>query len=105
MITEKQKEWLEALKMSPTPPKHDAEYCVYMSRIQKRIERELESLEWLSKNFPQLFLDEKIFIDSEGKFQPHKRFMTLLQIIMNLNPKLKIIFEKDIKNNAEYLMP
>jgi hypothetical protein len=54
MITRKMKEYLESL---PKKPKHDLKYCVYMNRLQKRIDGELERLQWLIRKHPELYLD------------------------------------------------
>lgn len=88
MITDKMKIWLEDL---PEEPVKDVKFCVYMNRIQKRIQRELENFIWLCETFPEIFLDEEVEVnDLSGKIVSHRRLRTLLECIMKLNPEMNI---------------
>jgi len=88
MITEKMIEWLKSL---PDEPVKDVKFCVYMNRIQKRINRELENFLWVCMNFPELFLDEEIEInDLSGKIVSHRRFRKLLVCVKKLNPEMDL---------------
>jgi len=88
MITEKMKKWLESL---PEEPIKDVKFCVYMNRIQKRIDRELENFLWVCKNFPEIFLDEEVEVnDLSGRIVSHRRFKRLLECVLNLNPEMNI---------------
>jgi hypothetical protein len=66
-------------------------YCVYMNRIQKRLERELDSTLWLAVNHPKILLDEeKEYTDSSGKIVCHRRLKKLLLIVKAVNPKVEV---------------
>jgi len=82
------RKWLEsASKERPTGIK----YCVYMNRIQKRIDRELDALLWLAINYPQVFLDEeREWSADSGKIMSHRRLKKLLLSLKNLNPKCDV---------------
>ena len=59
------RKWLESL---PEKPVKDIKYCVYINRIQKRIDEELNNLLWLCVNHPELVIDEETEInDLTGK--------------------------------------
>jgi len=64
MITPIMKKFLEKLGEHP---KKTIMYCVYIKRIHKRIDHELEGLLWLSKNYRWLFLE-----DYRGKTDPYE---------------------------------
>ena len=82
------KNWLEAL---PEKPKRTIKYCVYLSRIQRRIDRELDMLLWLSMHHPEVFLDERReFMEESGKIMSHRRLKKLLLCLKALNPKMEV---------------
>ena len=82
------KEWLEGL---PDAPVKDVKFCVYMNRIEKRIQRELVNFKWLCKNFPEIFLDEEVEVNElSGKIVDHRRLRTLLECIIVLNPEMNV---------------
>lgn len=88
MITEKMIEWLKSL---PDEPVKDVKFCVYMNRIQKRIDRELENFLWICMNFPEIFLDEEVEVnDLSGKIVSHRRFRKLLVCVKKLNPEMDL---------------
>ena len=88
MITKKMKQWLKSL---PDEPVKDVKFCVYINRIQKRIERELENFQWVCKNFPEIFLDEEVEINNlSGRIVSHRRFKKLLECVLSLNPEINI---------------
>ena len=88
MITDKMKEWLEEL---PDVPVKDVKFCVYMNRIEKRIQRELNNFKWLCKNFPEIFLDEEVEVNElSGKIVSHRRLRMLLECILTLNPEMNV---------------
>lgn len=88
MITSKMKKYLESL---PEKPKKTIKHCVYINRIQKRIERELTMLLWLSVYHPDIFLDEeKEWKNSTGKITSHRRLKKLLLSLKALNPNIAV---------------
>ena len=93
MITRQQKKWLESSDKTEDGKfiKNGAKHAVYMSRIQKRIDKELNALTWLAQTYPQIFLDEeKEMRDTTGKITPHRRLKAILKILMALNPKMEV---------------
>ena len=90
MITRKMQKFLEEIEQHPELMKK-IKYCVYMNRIQKRLERELDSTLWLAVHHPKILLDEeKEYTDSSGKIVCHRRLKKLLLIIKALNPKIEV---------------
>jgi hypothetical protein len=90
MITRKMQKFLEEIEKNPQLMK-EIKYCVYMNRIQKRLERELDSTLWLAVNHPKILLDEeKEYVDSTGKIVCHRRLKKFLLIIKALNPKMEV---------------
>jgi len=91
MITEKMKRWLSTLIGRDI--KKDAKYYIYMSRIQRRIDRELDNLLWLAKHYPEVFLDkEHQYYDEYGQITPHRRLKKLIRILLDLYPTAEIEF-------------
>lgn len=81
-------EWLEGL---PDEPIKDVKFCVYMNRIQKRIDRELRNFLWICMSFPEIFLDEDVEVnDLSGKIVSHRRFRKLLVCVKKLNPEMDL---------------
>ena len=88
MITSRMKKWLENL---PEKPQKTIKYCVYVNRLQKRIDRELDMLLWLSIHHPDIFLDEENeWIEDTGKIKSHRRLKKLLLSLKALNPKIDV---------------
>lgn len=88
MITSKMWEYLE--NSSPNPKK-TIKHCVYMNRIQKRIDRELNMALRLAKNHPEVLLDrEKEYSGDTGTIMSHRRLKKLLLIVKLLNPKMQV---------------
>lgn len=82
------KDWLDNL---PDEPIKDVKYCVYINRIQKRIQREMANFKWLCENFPEIFLDEDVEVnDLSGKVVSHRRFRALLECVLKLNPEMNV---------------
>lgn len=87
-----QRKFLESL---PDDPVKTITYCVYMSRIQKRINKELEMLKWLTVNRPDIFLLETTKInDTTGKIVSHNRMKTLLLCLKHLHPHCDVELTK-----------
>jgi hypothetical protein len=90
MITSKMKKWLEVTAQNPQMEK-SIKYCVYMNRIQKRIEKELDALLWLAIHYPKILLDEeREYRDEGGKIVCHRRLKKLLLSVKALNPKMEV---------------
>jgi hypothetical protein len=82
------KRWLESL---PENPVKDIKYCVYVNRIQKRIDKELDNLFWLCANHPEIFIDQETEInDLTGKIVSHRRLKKLMLCVNNLNPDMNV---------------
>lgn len=88
MITDKMKKWLESL---PEKPVKDIKYCVYINRIQKRIDEELANFEWLCIHHPELVIDEETEInDLSGKIVSHRRLRKLMLCVNKINPNMNV---------------
>jgi hypothetical protein len=98
------KKYLEKL---PEKPKKTIKHCVYMNRIQKRIERELDMLLWLAIHYPEVFLDEeREWKEESGKIMSHRRLKKLLLVVKALNPKMEVeLVLKQLDYNEEVLPP
>jgi hypothetical protein len=82
------KKWLEGL---PSQPIKDIKYCVYINRVQKRIDKELNNLLWLCIQHPEIFIDEETEVnDLTGKIVSHRRLRKLMLCINNLNPNMNV---------------
>lgn len=85
------KKWLESMLQERGKRQKSVKYCVYMNRIQKRINRELEALLWLSTHYPQVFLDEeREWSEQSGKIMSHRRLKKLMLALKALNPKCDV---------------
>ena len=72
-------------------PEKTVKHCVYINRIQKRIDRELNMLLWLAINFPEMFLDEdREWRDESGKIKSHRRLKKLLLSLKALKPNIAV---------------
>jgi len=99
MITKTMKKYLEA-KNSETEKLSfykQVKHCVYMKRIQNRIDRELNMLLWLAVNKPEILDDNPTPILNEyghnirrNKFKKNERLRKLLLTVKALNPRCDI---------------
>jgi len=72
--------------------------AVYLVRIQKRLDRELENLYWLCKNHPDVFLHGY----KEDSPNSHMRLKKLLLCIKALNPKCDVeLVLKNLKDEPK----
>ena len=90
MITDIQREWLQAIKegkikKSDNPRK----YSAYMNRIQKHINHALENSVWLAQNFVEILKDEETEINDES-LPRYRRFKIILFIAKCLDPTLTV---------------
>jgi hypothetical protein len=84
------RKFLEDAELHPEKMKQ-IKYCVYMNRIQKRIEKEMDSTLWLAIHYPKILLDEeKEYVDSTGKIVCHRRLKKLLLVVKAVNPKMEV---------------
>lgn len=92
MITKKMQTYLINHVAEPLGDiKSKIKHCVYMNRMQKRIDRELKFGVWLAKHHPKIFLDEeKEWKDESGKIVSHRRLKALLIMIKLLNPNMEV---------------
>ena len=82
--------FLEEIEKNPDLMKK-LKYCVYMNRIQKRIEKEMDSTLWLAIHYPKILLDEeKEYQDASGKIVCHRRLKKLLLVVKAVNPKMEV---------------
>jgi len=71
--------------------KKTPKYAVYLNRIQKKIDKDMNSMMMLAKLFPDLLLDEeREWKDETGKIVSHRRLKKLLMTIKLLNPKMEV---------------
>lgn len=85
MITEKKRKYLESvegLTYEEIKKLGHVKHLVYIHRIQKRIDRELDRLLWLCIHEPELFLNKK----KSG----NERLKKLLLCIKALNPNCDV---------------
>lgn len=88
MITNDMRKYLESLssKIEDKEPSH-LEYMkelVYLNRINRRIDRELDNLLWLCRNHPDIFLH------GQKEDSPNMRLKKLLLCIKALNPRCDV---------------
>jgi hypothetical protein len=80
-------------------PKSKIKHCVYMNRMQKRIDRELQNMLWFAIHYPNIFLDEdKPHKDAKGKVQANRRLKNLILTIKALKPKMDVVL---VLNNMD----
>lgn len=85
------KKYLEGLPKDHNEIERSVKHCVYINRMQKRIEREMRMLLWLAVNHPEILLDrEREYSDDTGKIMSHRRLKTLLLVVKALNPKTEV---------------
>lgn len=87
------KNWIKTMPKKPNSdePIKSAKYCTYMKRLQKSINKDLESLAWLAENGTEIFLDEKReYFDATGKINSNRRIKKLIEIIMKLKPHMQV---------------
>lgn len=93
IITDKQREWLQKIVAGEPKPKY---YGLYMNRVQKQIDKNINNVLWLAKHRPDILLDEGGFGDKPR----HQRLQALMLIIKILKPHYNVILEmaKDIED-------
>jgi len=97
MITKKMKNYIEKhASQECSDSKSKIKHCVYMNRMQKRIDRELQMMLWLAIHYPQTFLDEeKEYRNSEGKIEQNRRLKSIILTIKALKPKMNVMLVLD----------
>jgi len=100
MPTEKQINWLEGLlsgkfRKQDDPHKHS----VYKKRIRDRIDKELDSLEWIADHCPDLLTDEEYEIQTFGHLR-HRRLRKIMNILDKITPDADPILSKARKYRA-----
>ena len=101
MITPKLKKFLEDLEERREKGlriRKTIKYCVYMRRIQNRIDHELDQLLWLCKNRPDIFhgryYNEYGHLMSSSK-PKNERLKKLLQILKVLDFNARLILREE----------
>lgn len=97
MISRKMRKWLEIpIEQRLTRKGHKTvKYCVYMNRIHKTIDRELDLALWLARNHPDVFLGERQTLNDYGhliwqKSKRKERLKKLLLVLKILQPRCDI---------------
>lgn len=92
MITTKMMNFLEDyMQRMSAGKKKTIKDCVYLNRIHKRIDRELNKAFWLARHYPEILVDrEREYSDDTGTITSHRRLKTLLLIVKLLNPKIEV---------------
>lgn len=82
--------FLKAAELNPELKK-EPKYAVYLNRIQKKIDKDMDNMMELAKKFPDLLLDEaREYRDETGRIISHRRLKKLLLTIKFLNPKMEV---------------
>lgn len=90
MITGKMLAYLQRAEKDPQLKK-TPKYAVYINRIQKKIDKDLDNMVLLAKIFPDLLLDEeREWKDETGRIIAHRRMKKLLITLKLLNPKMEV---------------
>jgi hypothetical protein len=90
MITKRMLNFLEYAETHPEE-KRKPKYAVYLNRIQKKIDRDLDSMLKLACTNPKILLDEEREVkDDTGRIQSHRRLKKLLLTVKALNPKMEV---------------
>jgi len=106
LITWRMKKWLENLdeKKKLGRVRRDIVYCIYMRRIQKRIDRELDMLLLLCRDYPNVFngqfYNEFGHLLKKNPKRKNERFRKLLQVLKALNFDVRLIL-KDLEREEE----
>jgi len=87
MPTNKQVEWLKAIlegkiKKSEDPHK----YSVYMNRIRKDVDDDLERFKWIADNANFILTDEEYEVQRFGTTK-HRRLIKFLEIVKSIMPE------------------
>lgn len=87
MPTDKQVDWLKAvlegrIKKSDDPHK----YSVYMNRIRKDIDEELDRFKWIADNANHILIDEEYEVQTFGTTK-HRRLIKILEIVKAIMPE------------------
>jgi len=90
LITNKQREWI--ISLPDNPEDYPKEYKLYMERIQKQINKNVEMALWLAKNRPDILLNQVVGMVRMDQPQ-HQRFQQLLILVQILKPNLKVYVE------------
>jgi len=102
MITNEMKRYLEKMDEEKSKKLNQMEIikrAVYLERIQKRLDRELDNLYWLCKNHPQVFLGS---YRQKGEENSHKRLKKILLCVKALNPKMEVeLVLRNLKDEPE----
>jgi len=101
------KKYLEYVMTQNPQLQKSIKHCVYMNRLQQRVERELDMALWLAIHYPNILLDEnREWRDESGKIVPHRRLKKLLLIVKALNPKMEVeLVLKNLDFPAEEDLP
>jgi len=86
MITDLQRIWLESLQKGlETKYDNPKKYSQNMIRIQKHIDKMLENLIWLAKNFPEILKNEEKEL-ANSTMERHARVKSFLFVSTLINP-------------------
>ena len=99
MITNTMKKFLETEYPKLIRKKGSIKLHVYLGRLQKRIDEQLNMALWLAVNYPNVFLGKMETVNSYGNLihsedRTKERLKLLLLVIKALNPKIEVELTK-----------
>lgn len=90
MISSRMIKFLKEAELHPEL-KRTGKYSVYLNRIQKQIDKNLNNTVEIAKLFPNILLDEeREYRDETGKIVSHRRLKKLLLVVKLVNPKMEV---------------
>jgi len=100
MITKTMKKFLEEEYPDLIKKKGSIKLAVYLGRIQKRIEKQMEMMLWLAVNKPDIFLDKQITFNEYGNIHRsrdhgHERLKMLMLAIKALRKNVEVELVKN----------
>ena len=102
MITATMKKWLENDYPELSKNRLSIKLHVYLGRLQKRIDKQLNMALWLAVNYPNVFLGKMETVNSYGNLihsedRTKERLKLLLLIVKALHPKIDVELTKKMK--------
>lgn len=94
MPTDKQLKWLQDVVSGKIQKKDNPHrYSVYMNRIRKDIDKELERIKWIAVNAQHVMTDEEWEIQQLGSVK-HRRLIRCLEIVKAIQPEADPVLVK-----------
>lgn len=87
MPTDKQIDWLKDILEGKNKKSEDPhKYSVYMNRIRKDIDADLDRFKWIANNANYILKDEEYEVQEFGTTR-HRRLVELLEIVKAIMPE------------------